>query len=165
MGSRSPESEVRLDGGNGAVVVGPEAARWAGARMRRLACIKCTLSAGGKKIKIGRREITYVDHPVGDLAHAEARGVAELLLLLFTGIRVVRVTVKPGLEVVSGLLGELATLAGGTVGEGRGGHRVWRARGRGDRNVGGTELRGVVGVSLREAKLGRIWKRPLALYP
>lgn len=39
IGSSNPEEALRLDGGNGAVVVGPEAARCAGARMRRLALI------------------------------------------------------------------------------------------------------------------------------
>ena len=42
MGSSNPA--LRPDGGNGAVVVGPEAARCAGARMRRLACKIIALS-------------------------------------------------------------------------------------------------------------------------
>lgn len=45
IGSSNPDNEaLRLDGGNGAVVVGPEAARCAGARMRRLACKITALS-------------------------------------------------------------------------------------------------------------------------
>jgi len=59
-----------------------------------------------------------IDHPVGDLAHAEARRVTELLLLLLTWIRMVGVTVKPGLEVISSLLGEFASFALRTVDEG-----------------------------------------------
>jgi len=40
IGSRSPEREPLLpEGGKGAVVVGPEAARCAGAKIRRLALI------------------------------------------------------------------------------------------------------------------------------
>ena len=35
------------------------------------------------------RESTYVDHPVGDLTHAQAGGGAELLLLLLGGIRMI----------------------------------------------------------------------------
>lgn len=44
--------------------------------------------------------------------------MAELFLLLLTGVRVVRVAVEPGLEIVGGLLGELATLALGAIDEG-----------------------------------------------
>ena len=45
IGSNNTDNKaLRPEGGNGAVVVGPEAARCAGARMRRLACIIITLS-------------------------------------------------------------------------------------------------------------------------
>jgi len=48
--------------------------------------------------------------------------VTELFLLFLAGVWVVRVTMKPGLEEVGGLLGELAAFAGGTVDESRGRH-------------------------------------------
>jgi hypothetical protein len=81
----------------------------------------------------GRKDATTsVDHPVGDLAHAEGGGMAELLLLLLTGVRVVGVTMEPGLEVVGGLLGELAALAGGrAVDKGGLGRHVVMMRGAG----------------------------------
>lgn len=44
--------------------------------------------------------------------------MTELLLLLLTWIRMVGVTVKPGLEVISSLLGEFASFALRTVDEG-----------------------------------------------
>lgn len=65
---------------------------------------------------------TYVDHPIGNLTHAKAGSMAELLFLLLTGVRMVGVTVKPSFEVVGGLLGKLAPFARGTVDEGRGRH-------------------------------------------
>lgn len=80
-----------------------------------------------------RRGATDVDHPVGDLAHAEAGGVAELLFLLLAGVRVVRVAVEPVLEKVGDGLGELAALAGRALDEAR---RRLRLRGAG-RGVGG----------------------------
>lgn len=58
--------------------------------------------------------------------------MAELLLLLLARVRVVRVTMEPGLEVVGGLLGELAALAGGrAVDEGGLGRHVVMMRGAG----------------------------------
>ena len=70
----------------------------------------------------GEETTTSVDHPIGELAHAETGGVAEMLFLFLVGVWVIRVTVEPRLEVVGRLLGELATLARGAVDEGRGGH-------------------------------------------
>jgi len=73
--------------------------------------------------------MTDIDHPVGDLAHAKASSMAKLLFLLLTWIRVIRVTVKPSFEVISGLLRKLAALSLRTVDECGGGHRWWGARG------------------------------------
>jgi hypothetical protein len=53
----------------------------------------------------GEDATSCVDHPVGHLTHAEARSMAELLLLLLTWVRMIGVTMKPGFEVVGGLLG------------------------------------------------------------
>ena len=51
MGSRRPEREALLpEGGKGAVVVGPEAARCAGARMRLLAWVGLVVVNQGCKI-------------------------------------------------------------------------------------------------------------------
>lgn len=58
---------------------------------------------------------TSIDHPVGHLAHAQTSGEAELLLLLLAWVRMIRVPMQPGLEVVGGLLGELPALALGTI--------------------------------------------------
>jgi hypothetical protein len=43
--------------------------------------------------------------------------MAKLLLLLLTWIRMVRVTVQPGLEVIGGLLGEFTSLTLRTINE------------------------------------------------
>jgi hypothetical protein len=48
---------------------------------------------------------TYVNHPVGYLAHAETGSVAELLFFFFGGVGMVRVTMEPCFEKVSCLLG------------------------------------------------------------
>lgn len=79
----------------------------------------------------------------------------------------IRVTMEPSLEVIGGLLGELAALTGGTIDEGGGRHIVWRTRGRGDGDVGGSWAQGrrVVRVSRWEDKVGGIFESPLALYP
>jgi hypothetical protein len=58
---------------------------------------------------------TNIDHPVGNLAHAETRRMAELLLLLLTWVRMVGVTMQPGLEVICSLLGEFTSLTLRTV--------------------------------------------------
>jgi len=63
-----------------------------------------------------------VYHPVGDLAHAEAGRMTELFLLFLTWIRMVRVTMEPGLEVIGGFLWEFASLALWTINEGGGRH-------------------------------------------
>ena len=86
-----------------------------------------------------RREgAAYVDHPIGDLTHAQTSGMAQLLLLLLAGVWVVRVAVEPCLEVVRRLLGELSALFGGAIDEGRGGDRLRGAgRGRGRRGRSG----------------------------
>jgi len=46
------------------------------------------------------RKITYVDHPVGHLAHAEPGGLTQLLFLVLAGVRVIRVAMEPILEIV-----------------------------------------------------------------
>ena len=69
-----------------------------------------------------KRVGAHIDHPVGDLRHGEARGVAEHLLLVLGGVWVVRVAMEPGLEEVGGLLGELSALALGAIYERRRGH-------------------------------------------
>ena len=61
--------------------------------------------------------LTDIDHPVGDLAHAEACRMAKLLLLLLTWVRMIRVTVQPGLEVVGSLFGEFASFTLRTIDE------------------------------------------------
>ena len=55
-------------------------------------------------------KLTDIDHPVGDLAHAETRRMAKLLLLFLTWVRMVGVTVQPGLEVVGSLFREFTSL-------------------------------------------------------
>ena len=45
--------------------------------------------------KLERQENTYVDHPVGDLAHAEPCRMTELLLLFLARVRVVAVAMQP----------------------------------------------------------------------
>lgn len=82
----------------------------------------------------------HVNHPVGHLAHAEAGSMAELLLLLLTGVWVVGVAVEPVLEKVGDGLGQLAALAGWPLDETRGRRRggLRRARrGARDRQRGG----------------------------
>lgn len=69
-----------------------------------------------------KRRKTDVDHPVGDLGHAEASCMAELFFLLLRGVRVVGVTVKPSFEVIGGLLWKLAPLTCGAIDEGGGRH-------------------------------------------
>jgi hypothetical protein len=115
----------------------------------------------------GEDATSSVDHPIGHLAHAKARSMTQLFFLLLTGIRMIRVTMEPGLEVIGGLLGELAALTGGTIDEGRGRHIVWRTRGGGDGDVGGSWAQGgrVVRVSRWEDKVRGIFESPLALYP
>jgi hypothetical protein len=44
--------------------------------------------------------------------------MAELLLFLFAGVRVVRVTVEPCLEIIGGFLGEFTPLTLGAVDKG-----------------------------------------------
>ena len=46
------------------------------------------------------RKITYIDHPVGHLAHAESCGLAQLLFLVLARVRVIRVAMEPILEIV-----------------------------------------------------------------
>jgi hypothetical protein len=65
---------------------------------------------------------TYVDHPVGNLAHAQTCSVAKLLFLLFAGIRVIGMSVQPRLEKVGCFLGQLTPLPLGTIDETRGRH-------------------------------------------
>jgi hypothetical protein len=48
--------------------------------------------------------------------------MAELFFLFLRGVWVVRVAMKPGLEVISGLLWKLAPLASGAINEGGGRH-------------------------------------------
>lgn len=120
MGSSNPESEELLpDGGKGAVVVGPEEERWAGARIRRLAYERGKKKEGhSDAINKENQGGTDINHPIGHLAHAEASRMAELLLFLFAGVRVVRVTVEPGLEIIGGFLGEFTPLTLGAVDKG-----------------------------------------------
>ena len=140
-----PAKELcRLAGGKGAVVVGPLAARWAGARMRRLAWLN-----GGILLVIEAigRHGTDINHPVGDLAHAESCDVAELFLLLFAWVGVIGMAVEPCLQVVSGLFGELSSFALGTVDEGGARDGLWgasrsvRDRDRGCRGGHGRRIR------------------------
>lgn len=63
---------------------------------------------------------TYVDHPVGHLAHAEPSRVAQLLLLLLAGVRVVRMAVQPVFQEIRHGLRELAALARWALDEARG---------------------------------------------
>ena len=92
---------MREDGGKGAVVVGPDAALCAGARIRRRACGRDHTQP---PLSVMINCATYIDHPVRDLAHAKTRGMTQLFLLLLAGVGVVRVSVQPRLEEVSGLL-------------------------------------------------------------
>ena len=46
------------------------------------------------------RKITYIDHPVGHLAHAEPGGLTQLLFLVLAGVRVIRVAMEPFLQIV-----------------------------------------------------------------
>ena len=62
-------------------------------------------------------DVTDINHPVGDLAHTETRRMAELLLLLLTWVRMVGVTMQPGLEIIGSLFGEFASLTLRTVDE------------------------------------------------
>ena len=110
---------------------------------------------------------TDIDHPVGDLGHAEARCMAELFLLLLRGVRMVGVTVKPSFEVIGGLLWKLAALTCGAIDEGGGRHWLWGAlvgRVDGDVGSGGAQGGRILRVSRGENKI-RVWERPLALYP
>ena len=55
--------------------------------------------------------MTDINHPVGYLTHTQACCMTQLLLLVLAWIRVVRVTMQPGLEVVSRLLGKFSPFA------------------------------------------------------
>jgi hypothetical protein len=73
MGSTMLADDVlRPDGGKGVVVVGPDAALCAGARILRRAWVT-------KHQKLYRsrhtKAVTYVDHPIRYLAHAETCSV------------------------------------------------------------------------------------------
>jgi len=58
-----------------------------------------------RSVSWGEDATSCVDHPVGNLAHAEASRVTELLLLLLTWVRMVGVTMEPCLEVIGSLFG------------------------------------------------------------
>jgi hypothetical protein len=89
--------------------------------------------------------VAHIDHPIGDLAHAQASGMAQLLLLLLAGVWMVRVAMQPGFEIVRRLLGELPAFFGGTIDEG----------GRGDGLRGAGRGRWRRGHSGRGRRLGR----------
>ena len=75
-----------------------------------------------KKKKVRKWKKTYINHPIGDLAHAEARLRAEPLLLVLGWVGVVRVGKKPLLEELGDRLGKLSTAA--LLGGGELGHHV-----------------------------------------
>ena len=75
-----------------------------------------------KKKKHEKWKKTYINHPIGDLAHTEARLGAEPLLLVLGGVGVVRVGKKPLLEELGDRLGKLSTAA--LLGGGERGHHV-----------------------------------------
>lgn len=52
---------------------------------------------------------THINHPVGDLAHAQARSMTQLFFLLFARVGMIGMAVQPSLEEVSSFLGELAS--------------------------------------------------------
>ena len=75
-----------------------------------------------KKIE-KKMEKTYINHPIRDLAHAEARLRAEPFLLVLGGVGMVRVGKEPLLEELGDRFGKLSTaalLGGGS----EGGHHV-----------------------------------------
>jgi hypothetical protein len=80
---------------------------------------------GGGTVGGGKDATPGIYHPVGDLAHAQSCDMAELFLLLFAWVGVIRMAVEPCLEVVSSLFGKLSSFALGTVGEGRARNGRW----------------------------------------
>src|SRR5258707_3183886 len=74
----------------------------------------------GKKKKKKEKEKTYIDHPIGDLAHAEACLGAEPFLLVLSGVGMVSMGEEPLLEELGDRLGErssAALLRGGERGD------------------------------------------------
>ena len=49
--------------------------------------------------------LTHINHPVGNLTHAQASGGTELLLLVLAGVWVIRVTMQPIFQNISGGFG------------------------------------------------------------
>jgi len=82
---------------------------------------------------------TYIDHPIGDLAHAEACLRAEPFLLVLGGVGMVSVGKEPFLEELGDWLGKLsasALLGGGELGHHVGGALTRLGRPHGTRCCG-----------------------------
>ena len=90
----------------------------------------------GKRTARKGTGITYVDHPVGHLAHAEPGSLTQLLFLVLAGVWVIRMAVKPILEIIGDRLWEFPSLPFWPLGHG--GSRSWK---RGD----GVQRGGVLG--------------------
>jgi len=65
--------------------------------------------------------MTYIDHPVGYLTHAEPGRLTQLLFLVLTGVWVIRMTVQPILEIVCHRFRQLAPLPFRALSHGGGG--------------------------------------------
>ena len=99
--------------------------------------------------------MTYVDHPVGNLAHTEPGRLTQLLFLILTGVWVVGVTVEPILEIIGHRLWQLPSLpfrplghcgsGCGKRGDGAQGSRMLRAVGK---RIGLSILREGPGIKL-----------------
>ena len=94
---------------------------------------------GEKKKEKKNKEKTYIDHPIGDLAHAEACLGAKPFLLVLSGVGMVSMGEEPLLEELGDGLWELSATA--LLGSGKGGHHVGGSLTRG-RSPHGTSRRG-----------------------
>ena len=68
--------------------------------------------------------MAHIDHPIGNLTHAQTSGMAQLFFLFFAGVWMVRMAMQPSLEIVRCLLGELSAFFGRAIHEGRGRDRL-----------------------------------------
>jgi len=75
--------------------------------------------------------MTYVDHPVGHLAHAEPGRMRQLLLLVLAGVWVVGMAMQPILEMIGRRLGKFSPFPLRPLGRGSSGGRKGRGSGSG----------------------------------
>ena len=54
---------------------------------------------------------TYIDHPVGHLAHAESSRLTQLLFLVLAGVRVIGMAMEPILQIVCHGLWKFSSLS------------------------------------------------------